>query len=121
MDRWNNNFGPSLRSLEITGAGLRGLRNLTIDFKYPLTVIAGKNGVGKSTILACASCAYQNSTAFRTLLNQKPYFNFDHHLVRGWGDAAAQNVGVTWTCRRRDRSVAIVGVQKNQSRWWGYQ
>jgi predicted ATPase len=39
----------------------RGLRNLEVHFKYPITVISGRNGTGKSTLLACAACAYHNS------------------------------------------------------------
>lgn len=121
LDRWNNNFGPSLRTLEIGGSGIRGLRGVSVDFKYPLTVIAGKNGVGKSTILACASCAYQNRTQYRTLLAQKQYYTFDHHLVRGWGDVPALDVDVTFSCRQRNRSVEIVRLTKDKTRWSGYR
>src|ERR1017187_7677400 len=39
----------------------RGLNDIEIHFKYPITVISGKNGTGKSTLLACAACAYHNS------------------------------------------------------------
>ena len=94
LNRWNANFGPSLRSLDISATGLRGLRNVVVDFRCPLTVVAGKNGVGKSTILACAACGYQNRSAFRTFLNQKPYFNFNDFFVAGWGDPPVQGVTV---------------------------
>ena len=121
LSRWNANFGPSLRSLEISGTGLRGLRNVVVDFRYPLTVIAGKNGVGKSTILACASCAYQNRSAFRTLLSQKPYFNFNDFFIAGWGDAPLQGVTAKWTYRKPDKTIEIVEVKKPSTRWNGYR
>src|SRR5215467_12583411 len=100
LRRWNSpGFGPLLKTIEITGNGLRGLQNVTIDFKYPLTVIAGKNGVGKSTILACAACAYQNKSNFRTFLDEEQYYNFADFLITGWGDIPPQNVTVKWTYR----------------------
>lgn len=37
---------------------LRGIENLPIRFDYPVTVIAGPNGCGKSTVLFASACAY---------------------------------------------------------------
>ena len=108
-------------SIEITGSGLRGLQNFTMDFRYPLAVIAGKNGVGKSTILACAACAYQNRTTFKSLLNEEQYYNFHDFLITGWGDTAPQDVIVTWTHRLQDNSISIVPAHKEQGRWRGYR
>ena len=121
LDRWNAGVGPSLRSIEITGSGLRGLQNFTMDFRYPLAVIAGKNGVGKFTILACAACAYQNRTTFKSLLNEEQYYNFHDFLITGWGDTAPQDVIVTWTHRLQDNSISIVPAHKEQGRWRGYR
>ncbi len=39
--------------------GLRGLRNLRVAFDYPVSVIAGGNTTGKSTVLFAAACAYK--------------------------------------------------------------
>jgi predicted ATPase len=121
LKRWNSNFGPVLRSVEIRGSGIRGLRDLTIDFRYPLTVIVGKNGVGKSTILACVCCAYQNHTGYRTLFSRKPYYTFDDYFFAGWGETPVRNVTVSWTCRDQKGLVQIVSVKKSKSRWDGYR
>ena len=39
--------------------GLRGLDNLRVVFDYPVSVIAGGNATGKSTVLFTAACAYK--------------------------------------------------------------
>ena len=39
--------------------GLRGMRDLRIPFDYPVSVLAGPNGCGKSTVLFACACAYQ--------------------------------------------------------------
>ena len=59
---------------------LRGIRNLRVEFDYPVCVIAGMNASGKSTVLLAAACAYKvpgagvrdyvPSTLFRTMLRR---------------------------------------------------
>lgn len=39
--------------------GIRGIRDLRVALDYPVSVIAGENGSGKSTVLRAAACAYQ--------------------------------------------------------------
>jgi predicted ATPase len=57
---FSNDFTrATLISIDIQGR-LRSLSNLRIDLSYPITAIAGRNGSGKTTILALAACAYHN-------------------------------------------------------------
>lgn len=37
---------------------LRGIEDLIIEFKYPVTVLAGPNACGKTTVLMALACAY---------------------------------------------------------------
>lgn len=39
--------------------GIRGIRDLRVALDYPVSVIAGENGSGKSTVLLAAACAYR--------------------------------------------------------------
>lgn len=39
--------------------GLRGIRDLRVAFDYPVSVVAGGNASGKSTVLFAAACAYK--------------------------------------------------------------
>jgi len=43
---------------EVQLKDIRGIENLRVTFDYPVSVIAGANGSGKSTVLFAAACAY---------------------------------------------------------------
>ena len=43
----------------ITIDGIRGLKKLNVSFSFPVSVIAGQNASGKSTVLFALSCAYK--------------------------------------------------------------
>lgn len=60
----NNKTVNSLTKLTISNGSIRGVTPCSIEFKYPITVICGENGAGKSTILALASCAFHNTSSF---------------------------------------------------------
>ena len=44
---------------EVRLRGIRGIDDLRVVFDYPVTVIAGGNASGKSTVLFAAACAYR--------------------------------------------------------------
>ena len=44
---------------EIRLDGIRGFSNLRVMFDYPVSVIAGGNTTGKSTVLFAAACGYK--------------------------------------------------------------
>ena len=47
-------------------SGVRGIQDLRVALDYPVSVIAGGNGSGKSTVLCAAACAYQVPCAGRS-------------------------------------------------------
>lgn len=52
-----SNFGPCLRKIHIDG--FRGIYNIDFELDFPITVVSGLNGAGKSTIGQLAICAYK--------------------------------------------------------------
>ena len=60
---WENLQGKKPRLphflAEIHLQGIRGIDDLRIPFDYPVSVIAGGNASGKSTVLFAAACAYK--------------------------------------------------------------
>lgn len=51
------NFGAMLLSMRIQG--FRGVPDLALSFKSPVTALSGLNGTGKSTIAQLAACAFR--------------------------------------------------------------
>ena len=45
---------------EIRIRNLRGIKDLRVPFDYPVCVLAGPNGCGKSTVLFACACAYRD-------------------------------------------------------------
>ena len=45
---------------EVRIRNLRGIRDLRVPFDYPVCVLAGPNGCGKSTVLFACACAYRD-------------------------------------------------------------
>ena len=45
--------------LEVRIKNFRGIQDLRVPFTYPISVLAGPNGCGKSTVLFACACAYR--------------------------------------------------------------
>lgn len=59
-EKWNRAWPHNkLRSISIEGnPGLRGIKKLAVEFKFPLVVVCGRNGSGKTTLLSLAALSY---------------------------------------------------------------
>lgn len=85
LKKWfiGENACAHLRKIEILYGKIRGLTSSTLEFDYPITAIAGKNGSGKSTALALACCAFHNKKdGFKPANRKQSYYTFADFFVQ---------------------------------------
>lgn len=79
----NNDTVASLKNIELDQGNLRGLFKFDMTFDYPISVIAGKNGAGKTTVLALAACAFHNNEKGYKLARRKvSYYTFSDFFIQ---------------------------------------
>jgi hypothetical protein len=101
LDRSNLNWFAndysvgSLTEIQLYRGTLRGLTPFHIFFKYPISVIAGRNRSGKSTILALAACAFHNvRTGFKLPERRLPYYTFSDFLIQTSEEVPPQGIDI---------------------------
>ena len=116
---------PVLRNLSVTGnPGLRGIQRLNIDFDYPLTVICGRNGSGKTTTLALAALGFHSPEGHLPInAHRRPkrgedatYYTFRDFFFKGPGDPDITGVEISW----RYGGANDITIQKRSERWMDY-
>jgi predicted ATPase len=87
-----------LRRIRLTAGFFRGLNALDIPFEYPITAIAGKNGAGKSTILALACCAFHSdSNGFKLPSRKNSYHTFSDFFIQHNAEVPPQGISILYT------------------------
>ncbi len=119
--------GPYLASIAVSG-GLRGIEGLLVPFRYPITAICGRNGVGKSTILALAALAYHSPPGWhipnwfyqpRGRRDDRSYYTFGDFLHRSSEEKPFEGTRIAWEYRGSS-PVEPVSFRKTASRWGRY-
>ena len=118
---------PRLAGIRIHGApGLRGISDLELPIDYPLTVLTGRNGTGKSTPLALAALVFHSPPGHVPLNALRPagkdggtYDTFQDFFFKGPGDPAVEGVSIGWSYAGGDKP--MVEITKKSSRWMQYE
>jgi predicted ATPase len=86
-----------LRGVVLKTGKLRGLNSLSIRFEYPIAAIAGKNGAGKSTILAMACCAFHNwSHGYKLPKRKYAYYTFSDFFIQHGSESSLQGIEISY-------------------------
>ena len=94
----NDNTHALLRQVRLGEGALRGINSLDIKFEYPITAIAGRNGAGKSTILALVSCAYHNSkTGFKLQKRKNSYYTFSDFFIQHSDEVPPDGINIEYS------------------------
>jgi len=87
----------TLLGIQLTRGSLRSLNTFDTNFQYPISVIAGKNGSGKSTILALAACAFHNSrNGFKVPERENPYYTFSDFFIQSKEEISPEGVVIVY-------------------------
>jgi predicted ATPase len=132
----------SLKTIRLVVGTIRGLSPFKIEFSYPISVFAGENGAGKSTILALSACAFHNHKfGYKLVDRKKTYYTFSDFFIQSTEEVPLEGIkicyeflhnkwrgskaGLGWQCRtkkrggkwskykdRVKRSVVFFGIQR---------
>jgi len=110
------------------GSGLRGIERLDLEFKAPVSVIIGKNGSGKSTILALAALAYHSPDGFfargawRKRGAKRSYYTFRNFFFRGPNDPDITGIQIKWRylSSASPPEETHIGLTKRSEKWMHY-
>lgn len=97
LRKWfNKEFNCAhLRGVSIPIGSVRGLSNINLEMNFPITAIAGKNGAGKSTMLALICCAYHNSTKGYTPPGKKnSYYTFADFFIQHSDEVPSTGISI---------------------------
>lgn len=115
-----------LASLKFNEIGMRGIKNLEINFSYPITAIAGANGIGKTTVLQTIACLFHNNDntfqpyRFSNTKNQQPYYKFTDFFVISRGENRGLGAEMRYVFNKQGMSRSEFAIKKIQ-RWGNYE
>lgn len=117
----------TLLSIKLIHGHLRGLYKFEINFNYPISVIAGKNGSGKTTILALAACAYHNKAdGFKLPKRKNPYYTFSDFFIQSKEEISSVGISIqyhilynNWKKTEKMPTGEGVGIRIRYKRFWG--
>ena len=85
----------SLSEIILIEGKLRSLDSFRLVFNYPISVIVGRNGSGKSTILAMAACAFHNrEDGFRLSERNLSYYTFSDFFIQSSDEIPPEGIKI---------------------------
>ena len=93
----NDKFVSTLMQIKLAKGQMRGLNPFSLKLTYPISVIAGGNGTGKSTLLAIAACAYHNDkNGYIPTGRKNSYYTFSDFFIQADGELPPSGVQIRY-------------------------
>lgn len=116
---WDGKYkeSPYLKSISIDdGNKLRGIKKSKLEFAFPVTVLCGPNGTGKTTFLVLSLLAFHDDTALTLPTGMKSYFDFKYFFGFSEKEKHPEGIRVAWEYTD-DTSDSF---SKGRERWMRY-
>lgn len=97
-----------LRSIKIEN--IHGWTGQEVKFNFPVVAIVGENGIGKSTFLKAAACAYKNSAG-------KSFYPSKMFVSTRWDAAALSHATINYKIKQGTAEKALRWKKTND---WGF-
>lgn len=109
FDHGNGEWQQFIKSIKINN--LHGWTDQEVIFKFPVVAVVGENGIGKSTFLKAAVCAYENR-------NAKNFYPSNMFVSTQWDAEAMTGASIEYKIRQ--------GAVEKSLRWrktndWGFK
>lgn len=99
QDMWGTVYTktPYLLSVEIgNGKSLRGVRQSKLEFDFPVKILCGSNGTGKTTFLALSILAFHDNQALTSYAAKKGYYDFAYFFGYSEREKHKKGIDVRW-------------------------
>jgi len=124
---WNDDKSyQKLSEVMFNEIGMRGVKNTTVKFNYPITAIAGANGIGKTTIQQTIACLFHNTDRsfhpyrFSNAKIQLPNYRFTDFFVISRGEDKGLGTVITFQFNKPGLTRTTFNIKKTL-RWGNYE
>ncbi len=90
FDHGDGEWQQFIKSIKITN--IHGWTGQEMQFKFPVVAVVGENGIGKSTFLKAAVCAYDNQSG-------KSFYPSKMFMSTQWDEPALSGASIEYTVR----------------------
>ncbi|MDJ0773636.1 MAG: AAA family ATPase [Mastigocoleus sp. MO_167.B18] len=114
----NDTSRGTLLTIEVQSGQIRGLKKAKIDFNYPITAIAGRNGSCKTTVLALAACAFHNNeNGFKLAGRKHSYYTFSDFFIQTRDEVEPGGISIAYQILHNEWKVTKDNPNNTGPRW----